>query len=185
MAEAIERKEETVLDPRGQLELRLEQLRSLTSERDRIELVGANRISRINEATKARVTPLNARINALITEIDVLSQTHRAQLTEVKQSVELRFGTLAWRDDKTGSLVVDDEEAVIAMLESLPGGSDVVKTTKVVLKDALKRNEELLERVPATLARIIHQGSFAISVKPTPFQERSKKKPFTWSRKTS
>lgn len=183
MAEAIEPTREVTLDPRGKIDEKLTRLRRLTSERDRIELVGENRVARIKAGIKERTHPLNVEIDELIEELDGLAQLHKDEVTGGTQTAEFTAATLEWRSDNTGSLVIDDEAAAIAMLKTLPGGAEAIEVKESVRKDTLKRKPDLIAKLMGV--RIEYAGSFAIKVKPTRFHERSKRKPFKWSRRTS
>ncbi|PLS80557.1 hypothetical protein CYG49_04790 [Candidatus Saccharibacteria bacterium] len=143
-----------------------ELLRQLGEAARRIEHINARtarRIAREQQSAAEELRPFKALydlLSGLIFDYVIANRDVLTKENGTPTQVRLRQGTIKFISDTTGTLVIDDEDGAIKALEGIAGGRELVKTTKSIIKDQLKRSP-LLELI--TQVRVVYKKTVAIS----------------------
>lgn len=139
----------------------------------RINTRTAGRIAREQQRAAEELGPLKALYDQLAEVIFPYVIANRERLTAengTPTQVRLRQATIKFITDTTGTLVVDDEDAAIRTLEGLAGGKELVKITKTILKDRLKKSS-LLELI--SQVRVVYKHAVSINFPQTDADRRN------------
>lgn len=166
--------EERIAFPTNEKELDalLRDATHLQSRIDGFEATRTRRKAAIDAETKAKIAPLQHRIEMLLDVATPYIKANRVQLTGELKSFETSSATVKFQDDGTGTLDAPDEDAVIALLEKRKGGKVFIEVKKSLKKDVLKKwlLSGTRRKVPG--ARVIFKDRLLIQGKITPEQKR-------------
>lgn len=148
------------------------------------EATKKRRISAVTAAIDERNKPLQARLDRLTPVVLAYVKANRAALTDdgKKQSFETVDTIVKFRKDTKGTLEMEDEDAVVALLEKLPEGKDFVEVKKSVRKDPLKK--WLAEKAGRVVEGVVvrFKPSLTIQLKATVAEQRRGVKPHVLTR---
>ena len=148
------------------------------------EATKKRRISAVTAVIDARNTPLQARLDRLTPVILAYVKANRDALTDdgKKQSFETVDTIVKFRKDTKGTLEMEDEDAVVALLEELPEGEAFVEVKKSVRKDPFKK--WLAEKAGRDVEGVVirFKPSLTIQLKLTAAEKRRGVKPHVLTR---
>ena len=135
--------EEKIAFPENEEELDalLREATQLQAKVDGFEATRTRRKAAIDAETKAKIAPLQERIDRLMNVATPYIKANRVHLTGDLKSFETSSTTVKFQDDGTGTLAVADEDVpgVIAALEKKKGGKAFIEIKKSLKKDVLKK----------------------------------------------
>jgi len=109
--------------------------------------VAEKRISKITEDARVRVSPINAEINQIVTQLSLYAEYHRSDLTNGNKTKTVKFahGTFQWRFTPL-AITIKGADDVLKRLKTL-GLVQFIRTKETIDKDAMARDRALAETV--------------------------------------
>ena len=137
----------SIYNTKDEADKAIAQIAQLQRQRSTIAGVAETRISKITEAARVQIAPIDEEITQIVTQLSLYAEYNRRELTnnDKVKTVKFAHGVLQWRFTPI-AVTIKGADAVLQRLKVL-GLTQFIRTKETVDKEAMGRERAIAETI--------------------------------------